>query len=220
MKNDGEIRLVCFDWGGVIVRICRSWAQGCEAAGLPVRDGSAEPAHVERRGHIVRRFQNGLLSSEAFIRELARSTLGLYTTAEVRAIHNAWLLEEYAGVGGIVRELNETEGLATALLSNTNEMHFARQHPGDDGRPADFPTASRLDHHFASHLLGVSKPSPEIYHAVERATGRSPGEILFFDDTEDNITAARRLGWRAELIDHTGDVASQLRRCLGAHGVR
>ena len=220
MTNDGEIRLACFDWGGVIVRICRSWAQGCAAAGLPVRDGSTEPAHVERRGNAVRRFQNGLLSPEAFIRELARSTLGLYSPAEVLAIHDAWLLEEYAGVAGVVRELSETEGLATALLSNTNATHFARQVPGDDGRPADFPIAARLDHHFASHLLGVSKPSPEIYHAVERATGRSPNEILFFDDTEENITAARSLGWRAELIDHTGDVASQLRRCLGAHGVR
>ena len=218
--NDDEIRLVCFDWGGVIVRICRSWAQGCAAAGLPVRDGSTEPAHIERRGNAARRFQNGLLNSEEFIRELARSTLGLYSPAEVLAIHDAWLLEEYAGVAGVVRKLTETEGLHTALLSNTNEMHFARQVAGDDGRPADFPTAARLDHHFASHLLGVSKPSPEIYREVERTTGRSPSEILFFDDTEDNITAARSLGWRAELVDHEGDVAAQLRRHLGAHGVR
>ncbi len=33
-----RIRLVCFDLGGVVIRICRTWAEGCAAAGLEVRD--------------------------------------------------------------------------------------------------------------------------------------------------------------------------------------
>ena len=33
------IRLVCFDLGGVIIRICRTWLEACRRAGLPVRDG-------------------------------------------------------------------------------------------------------------------------------------------------------------------------------------
>ena len=31
-----QVRIVCFDWGGVILRHCRSWQEGCAAAGLPV----------------------------------------------------------------------------------------------------------------------------------------------------------------------------------------
>ena len=37
------ISLVCFDLGGVVVRICRSWAEGCAEAGLDVR-GDVEEA--------------------------------------------------------------------------------------------------------------------------------------------------------------------------------
>ena len=46
------IRLVCFDLGGVLVKICRSWSDGCRAAGLDVRidDISTEVAALALQG--------------------------------------------------------------------------------------------------------------------------------------------------------------------------
>ncbi len=44
-----SIQLVCFDVGGVVVRICHTWAEGCAAAGITPRNLSlwdeTGPAH-------------------------------------------------------------------------------------------------------------------------------------------------------------------------------
>ena len=47
-----------------------------------------------------------------------------------------------------------------------------------------------------------------------------PGEdIVFFDDLEDNITAARAVGWDAVKIDHASETAPQIRAALEQRGV-
>ncbi len=64
-----------------------------------------------------------------------------------------------------------------------------------------YPAFRALLHRGASHLYGLVKPWPEIYRRFTRELGASPGEILFFDDREENVIAARAEGWRAERID-------------------
>ena len=38
--------IVCFDIGGVLVRICRTWEEGCIAADVPLRPFEEKPDHV------------------------------------------------------------------------------------------------------------------------------------------------------------------------------
>jgi putative hydrolase of the HAD superfamily len=209
---------VCFDWGGVILRHCRSWNEACAHAGVPVRAGFDVPELVARRRQINHDFQVGLIGAERFFAEIAGATAGLYSPGEVRSIHRAWLTSEYEGLGAIIAGLNDSRNVQTALLSNTNEAHWAR-HLSEDGRPPDFPTIGLIRHRHASHLLGHAKPGEEIYRAFERATGFAPHEILFFDDMPDNIATARRLGWRAESIDHTRETAPQVAGWLRTHEV-
>ena len=213
-----EIKLVCFDWGGVILRICRSWQEGCERAGLPVRDGSTDESAMHRRHELSIRYQIGELSCEAFVDALAETTDGLYTPDEIRLIHDAWLIEEYEGVGDVVSELVAHPSVSTGLLSNTNQLHWER-HFETGNRPADFPTVGLLEHRHASHLLRLAKPDPAIYRAFERETGFDGPTILFFDDLEENVQAARSVGWKSEQIDHTNDTAGQIRAHLRTHDV-
>lgn len=214
-----EIRCVCFDWGGVILRICRSWAEGCRAAGLPLRgDHGDKPFANERKGH-SEAYQLGRLDDAAFFAHVSEAMGGLYTPDEVERVHHAWLLEEYPGVGGLIDRLNAAPGVETALLSNTNAAHWRRQFPLQPGGLRRFDAASRLGHRHASHLLGLAKPGVEIYRAFERLSHFSPGQILFFDDLADNIAAARACGWKAEQIDHMGDTAGQMLGHLVRHGV-
>lgn len=213
------VRCVCFDWGGVILRICRSWAEGCRAAGIDLRgDHGDKPFANERKGH-SEAYQLGRLGDGEFFGLVSGAMQGLYTPAEVERVHHAWLLEEYAGVGDLIDRLNATPGIETALLSNTNAAHWRRQFPLQPGGLRRFEAASRLKHRHASHLLGLAKPGVEIYRAFERLTHFAPGEILFFDDLADNIAAARSCGWRAEQIDHTADTAAQMAAHLKTHGV-
>ncbi len=43
--------------------------------------------------------------------------------------------------------------------------------------------------------------------------------MLFFDDAEENVRAARAVGWRAERIDPAGDTARQMTGALAEHDV-
>ncbi len=158
-----RVGLVCFDWGGVILRICRSWTEGCAAAGLNVRGDSAEPAHRQERHTLAMRYQDGALTTDDFLTQLAATTGGLYSKNDVLAIHDAWLLGEYKGIRAVVDRLGCVDRVETALLSNTNELHWRRHSTGPDGSTADFPTAGQLTHKIASHLTFLYKASSEIY---------------------------------------------------------
>jgi len=45
--------------------------------------------------------------------------------------------------------------------------------------------------------LGLAKPDPEIYARADELFGTAPGDVLFFDDRQDNVAAAREHGWSA-----------------------
>jgi putative hydrolase of the HAD superfamily len=219
VRERSAIRCVCFDWGGVILRICRSFGEGCRAAGLPLRgDLGDKPFANERKGH-SEAYQLGHLDDDVYFSAIADAMGTLYSPAEVERVHHAWLIEEYPGVRTLIERLNETPGVSTALLSNTNAAHWRRQFPLQPSGLPRFEAASLLHHRHASHLLGLAKPDAAIHRAFEHHTGFSPAEILFFDDLADNIAAARDCGWHAEQIDHTGDTATQMVAHLVRHGV-
>ena len=75
----------------------------------------------------------------------------------------------------------------------------------------------RARHRFASHLLGLVKPDPAIYRAVERETGHPGSRILFFDDLEANVRGAREVGWTGVRVDPRGDTAAQMLAALRTH---
>jgi putative hydrolase of the HAD superfamily len=58
--------------------------------------------------------------------------------------------------------------------------------------------------------LGVAKPDPAFYRAVEQRVGAAPGKLLLIDDREDNVEAARRAGWRAHLWTPESTLAEAL----------
>lgn len=203
--------LVCFDWGGVILRHCRSWEEACKVGGLEMRPAVMAPELLHMRRIATRAFQAGRIGADEFYDMLTHATGGLYSREECIRLHNAWLLDEYEGMSTVVDEIH-ARGIATALLSNTNESHWRRGFPAS-GR-ADYPTAGKLRHAHASHLLGFAKPEIEIYRAFERAVGVSGEAIVFFDDLDENLAAAKQLGWQTVLVDHTGDTARQVRGAL------
>ena len=57
------------------------------------------------------------------------------------------------------------------------------------------PFLREFDRRFLSAELGVLKPDPAIYAAVEAATGLAPERLLFADDKPENIAAAAARGW-------------------------
>jgi len=100
-------------------------------------------------------------------------------------------------------------GIKTGILSNIGDA----MELGVLGR---FPALREFSHHTFSHRLGIAKPDAEIYrHAVE-GLGVAAGEILFVDDREENILAARDAGMvGVQYLGHAGFVEEMQRLGLG-----
>ncbi len=210
------IRMVCFDAGGVLVRICRSWQEGCEAAGIEYRWSDAAQAGEPERQMLSDAYQRGEISCEVFFEQMAETTSGLVAADDIRAVHDAWILDEYPGVRDLICRLNHVPSLTTGLLSNTSARHWEG---GLMWGGRGVSAVGSVAHPHASHLLGMLKPGQDIYRAFEQQTGFTGSEILFFDDLPDNIEAARAAGWHAEVIDYAGDTAAQTGRHLVESGV-
>lgn len=212
------IRIVCFDVGGVLVKHHRTWDAGCAGAGLPVRPGSMSPEMAAHRREVTAAYTTGRIDDARFYSEMSRLMGGLYTPEEVRKIHHHWLGPEYDGVAAVLHRLISVSTIDTGILSNTNPSHWARMQKLD-GRSAEFPAPAMLRHRHASHHLGFAKPDPRAFREFERRTDYRGQEVLYFDDLAENVEVAKVQSWIAELIDHSGDTASQIEKALVRHGV-
>jgi glucose-1-phosphatase len=210
------ISLVCFDLGGVLVRLSKSWSDAAARAGLTVHPEPSLDAEELRaaRWQVVQAYQAGSLSCEGYYAGLA-SIMKMFTQAELARIHAAWLLGHYPGVEELIDALNRQEGVSTACLSNTNHAHW--QQLTDPG--GVYQGIVRLRARLASHELGLNKPDPRIYERAAARLGKRGEEILFFDDLEENVAAARECGWNAEQIDPEADPPTQIRAHLSRYGI-
>lgn len=217
-----RVGIVVFDLGGVVVRICRSIQEAGRRVGIEIPDEDITPEKRTERKRVHAEYERGLLACDAFFERIALTTSGKYTPAQFRLMHEHWIIEEYPGVNRLIHDLH-ARGLETGVLSNTNASHWAQMQPmvvdGRERKPK-FVTPSLPRHKHASHLLGLAKPQAEIYHTFAQRTGFTPSAIVFFDDLEDNVRAARDAGWHAHRIDHDGDTAAQMREHLRrSHGL-
>jgi glucose-1-phosphatase len=212
-----SIRTVCFDLGGVIVRICHSFVEAAAAAGLPHLDDPSltEPDAIARRRELILAHQVGAMTFAEYCTAMSSAIGSHYSPEQVRRLHGAWLIEEYPGVLDLLTELRAKRGLRVACLSNTNDGHWDQMHDS----PGIFRAFAQLELRLASHVMRLAKPDLAIYRAAVTELGCQPGEVLFFDDLPENIAAAREAGWHAERIDPLGDTAAQMRGHLRAHRV-
>src|SRR5258705_1700971 len=207
-EKNGAIRIVCFDVGGVLIRLRKTWVEVCKAAGFDVRGEAASDRAEDARSQTMAPYVLGRISHQEWAEKTSRVLGGVYSPEELTRIHDAWLLEEYAGVADVIDALH-ARSIATACLSNTNEAHWARCL-----RASEYPSVARLGSRYASHLLGCGKPDEAMYRAFERAARVDGASVLFFDDLAVNVDAARAFGWNAERIDSTAETAPQMRHHL------
>lgn len=212
MSPTTPVQLVCFDLGGVIVRCVDSWAHACAIADVPQLFQETE-AEVQRRViDASKAFEVGRVDVHGFAEVIAADSD--YTPEQAVTVISHWLVELYPGAAELLGDL-KAAGVRTACLSNTNHLHWDQMLD-----PAGaYAAIHGLDHLFASHLIRHRKPDQGIYEHVERELGIDPASILFFDDREENVTAATHALWRAERINPRKDTVGQLRKFLGRHGV-
>jgi putative hydrolase of the HAD superfamily len=72
-----------------------------------------------------------------------------------------------------------------------------------------------FDQHFASHLTGKLKPDRESFEHVLQSLNCDPSAILFLDDNEMNVKAARSIG----IIAYRTEGAQEAEKILEKIGI-
>jgi 2-haloacid dehalogenase len=97
----------------------------------------------------------------------------------------------------------KTRGVPVFALSNFGAQNFPLS-------VAQFPFLRQFDRAYISGEMGLIKPDPAIYAAVEQDCGLPPGALLFADDRAENITAAAHRGWQVHHFTGASGLATRL----------
>lgn len=117
----------------------------------------------------------------------------------------AWISmfrDEIPGTRSLLQRLKPHYPLVA--LSNTNQDHartWRRLFP---------EPLSCFEAIFASHEIGVRKPDPQAFQIVLDYLKKSPEEVVFIDDSAENIEAAGRLGLQVVLFENAARLENSL----------
>lgn len=208
-----SVELITFDLGNVMIYLAGPWENACRLAGVDYRNAVITDEIRRAWQQLECEVESGRISMSEHYARLAAIFQGHFSLDEIVRSYQAVIREEIPGIFDIVMALKHT-GYRTACLSNTCAAHWK-----DMTNPARYPAIGTLDYRHASHLFGVLKPDPLIYRKFEAATGCSPERILFFDDRQENVLAARKCGWQAVQINNAETSVAQITAALARFGI-
>jgi glucose-1-phosphatase len=187
---------VLFDLGGVLIEVGGVRAMG-DLAGI------ADDREVWRRWltcRWVREFERGRCSVAEFAGGVVEDwglSIGPEEFAEEFRLWTGGLFD------GALELVEKTRAhVPTACLSNSNALQWSEY--------LRTGITDHLDLLFLSHELDLIKPDPEIFDHVVEVT-RSPADrLLFLDDNELNVVAARAAGLTAVEVKGVGEARDAL----------
>ena len=189
------IKAIVFDIGGVLIglNMGRCIQTFRDVLGFERITELLDPYH--QKG-IYGDMEAGILSADEFrARVLADSRPGCKPEDVDRCMYSLLTGMEQDTVN-TVKELAGRYPLY--LLSNNNPIAMA--YILDMFRENGLDPETTFKDQFISCEMKLLKPSREIYEESVRRTGLSAGEILFIDDNETNVQAAREAGLQARLF--------------------
>jgi FMN phosphatase YigB (HAD superfamily) len=199
------IQAVVYDFGNVLVeidfrRVTDTWA----------RHAGMDPEALHKRFHhgpAYQAYERNEIDAAGYFESLRREGLVL-TDEQFTEGWNAVMGEEIAPTVALVKRL--APRVPQYLLSNTNRVHF------DYARARYAEALAPLHRLFLSHEMRLRKPERAIFDQVAREIGVPASRILFFDDLEQNVEAARASGMDAVLVRSHDDVSRAVEERLGA----
>ena len=181
------IKAVIFDWGGVLIENpTEGILQYCREV-LGIGAGCMLAAYRK----LIPYLQEGKITEEEFWKGVRRRTGAkgkLPASLWLDAFEHSYV--EKDDVFAVARELHAS-GCRTGILSNTEKP--AR--PVMTGEPYRI-----FDPIVLSWEVGSSKPQRRIFEVLIETLALPPPEILFIDDVESYVQAARELGLQALLF--------------------
>ena len=187
MRENGQIEVVLFDFGGVIAE--EGWKAGlkavAEANGLDeARFLEAATDAIYATGYLLGKadegsFWNALREKTGIREEDATLTNEIFD----RFLLRSWMID-------LVKRLKAKQ-MTVGILSDQTDMLDRLN------RRYDF--FKWFDYVFNSYHIGKGKRDISRFDDIARTLGKSPDRILFVDDDPGHLDRARKKGWKTIL---------------------
>ncbi|HOO40690.1 MAG TPA: HAD family phosphatase [Syntrophales bacterium] len=187
MRENGQIEVVLFDFGGVIAE--EGWKAGlkavAEANGLDeARFLEAATDAIYATGYLLGKadegsFWNALREKTGIREEDATLTNEIFD----RFLLRSWMID-------LVKRLKAKQ-MTVGILSDQTDMLDRLN------RRYDF--FKWFDYVFNSYHIGKGKRDISLFDDIARTLGKSPDRILFVDDDPGHLDRARKKGWKTIL---------------------
>ncbi len=182
-KNNKKIKAILFDLGQVILDFDFEPAFR-KLSRFTRRSPEQIQAYFYASG-LEALYDGGKISSQTFHREVKKALGHTLDYNEFKKIwNNVFTLNPR--VARLIKNLKSRYRLV--LISNTNAMHYEYVR-------IKYPVLSCFDKHILSFKEKARKPDKRIYQTAVKACRARPAEILYIDDREDLIEAAKGLGF-------------------------
>ena len=193
------IKSIIFDLGNVIVPF--DFLPAFKKL-VDISDASFEDVCAYFGGEDERLYTEGKITTDEFFRSVKKH-FGLSILFEdfTFLYNDIFTLNE--GVVNIIKRL--TKNYPLYLLSNTNELHF-------EFILKNYPVMKLFEEFVLSYKEHCQKPDSVIFERAIARTGCMPEEIIFIDDIEENIVAAKRMGLNGIHFTQAEELRSRLRQ--------
>ncbi|MBN2669727.1 MAG: HAD family phosphatase [Bacteroidales bacterium] len=195
LLKERNFKLLLFDFGGVLLNI--DFNLSFEAFTQFGIKNLNEQFSQHVQNNFFDDFEKGLIPPEALYSMVRASSNSLLDNAVVEKAWNALLLDIPKYRIDILLALKDRT--RTCLLSNTNLIHY-NSYRSELERIHGFQSFNQIFHKaYFSHEIHCRKPDAIAYQYVLQQENIKPEQVIFFDDTQKNIDAAKQLGIQAVL---------------------
>ncbi len=180
------IKALCFDADGVVVNPQMQFARYLEEKHVILPEMT--------RNFFLGVFSNCLTGSTDLKQVLPSFFQNWGWKGSVEEFVNTWLFTDHVIDMRIINSIRRLRNDGMICCLTTSQENYRAEYMKNKMGFQDI-----FDHLFFSCEIGWQKPNHKFFHHVEKILNLKGGEILFWDDSYQNIDAARDCDWNAEL---------------------
>lgn len=151
----------------------------------------------------TRKYETGHVKTQEYLNGLQSVFQNKFTTGQLVQAFASIILTPVEGMADLAKRVSQS--CQTALVSNTNEIHYALS-------MKQFEVMNILHKHYMSYQLQVMKPAPGFYDAIIKDQKTAPSSLVFIDDLENNLQGAKSAGMQTILFKNPAQLETELKK--------
>lgn len=196
MVKTSKLTDAIFDVGGVLYTLDydRMYKNFSDLCGKPIE----KIKDILYKENILIDFEKGRISSIEYYKAVTPDFECSLSFDEFKRIFNSFLIKRDQ-MFDLLKKLKNHINIH--ILSNTNEINAETLMDDLESIPSSI---------VYSFQTGYKKPQHEIFRIALKKANSDPKKIIFFDDTEENVDAARALGINSYLFQNKESLLTTL----------